>query len=211
MLDAEIRPYTEKTLARLAQYLIVRGYTANMVTLLGAAMAVPAFLALMFQAYSVALGFILINRLCDGLDGVIARHSKAGPTDFGGFLDIVMDFIFYGGVVFFFSLGQPESAAIAVFLLFSIMGTGSSFLAYAAIAEKRGMAVKKRQGKAFFQAGGLMEGTETIIFFVLICLMPESFSLLALIFSLLCWVTTFNRISEAYRSFIPVKNPDESA
>ena len=48
------------------------------------------------QAYGVALLLILLNRVMDGLDGAVARH--AGATDFGGYLDIVCDFLFYSGV-----------------------------------------------------------------------------------------------------------------
>lgn len=209
MLDAEMRPYTEKSLTRLGQYLIGWGFTANMVTLLGAALAVPAFMALMFQAYPVALAFIFLNRLCDGLDGVIARSSKTGPTDFGGFLDVLLDFIFYSGVIFFFALGQPDTLFAAAFLIFSLTGTSTSFLAYAAIAEKRGIKSEKRGKKSFFHAGGLMEGTETILFLITICLMPNAFVPLALIFSLLCWITTFGRANEAYRNFTTEKKTEE--
>ena len=51
------------------------------------------------EAYGWALATLLLNRMCDGLDGVVARLTQ--PTDFGGYLDIVCDFLFYAFVPFF--------------------------------------------------------------------------------------------------------------
>ncbi|MFA0698669.1 CDP-alcohol phosphatidyltransferase family protein, partial [Vibrio sp. 10N.222.49.C9] len=76
--------------------------------------------------------------ICDGLDGALARRQ--GITDAGGFLDISLDFLFYSMVPFAFVLANPEANAIAgAFLIFSFIGTGSSFLAFAVMAGKRGI------------------------------------------------------------------------
>ena len=85
----------------------------------------------------IALLLILLNRVADGVDGAIAR--RLGSTDLGGYLDILCDFIFYAAVPLGFALARPENGAAAAFLIFSFVGTGSSFLAYAAIAAKRGL------------------------------------------------------------------------
>ena len=76
------------------------------------------------EAYSWALGALLLNRMCDGLDGTVARLSQ--PTDFGGYLDIVCDFIFYAFVPFCFAVTHPENAVVAAFLMLSFVGTGNS-------------------------------------------------------------------------------------
>ena len=152
------------------------------------------------QQYVPALIAIAINRLLDGLDGAVARH--AGKTDFGGYLDIVCDFIFYSAVVFGFALARPvENALAAAFLILSFVGTGSSFLAYAILAAKHGMTTTLRGSKAIYYLGGLTEGAETILFFAAICLLPHLFPVLAVIFGALCWVTTVTRILAARRAF----------
>jgi phosphatidylglycerophosphate synthase len=158
--------------------------------------AVPA---LAVGRYDLALVAILANRLADGLDGAVAR--AAGPTDLGGYLDIVLDFLFYSAVVFGVALGRPHEAVWAAFLIFSFVGTGASFLAYAIIAAKRRVTTETRGRKSIFYLGGLAEGTETILAFVLICLFPAAFPWIAGAFGAMCWITTASRIWQAARAF----------
>ena len=185
----------------MARPLAGAGVSANGVTLAGFALGLSAVPLLASDAYGWALLAILANRLADGLDGAIARRS--GPTDLGGYLDIVCDFLFYAGVVFGFALARPENALPAAFLIFSFVGTGSSFLAFAILAAKRGLATAARGRKSFYHLGGLTEGSETIALFVAVCLLPDAFPLLAWIFGALCWITTVSRILGAAATFRP--------
>ena len=71
--------------------------------------------------------------------------DSRGSTDLGGFLDIVLDFIVYAGMVFAFAVADPGANALAAaFLLFAFMGTGSSFLAFAMMAAKRRLSTDLR-------------------------------------------------------------------
>lgn len=203
MLDSKIRPYIDPPLNRLAKYLSRFGVTANIVTVIGFIFALCCFVALSFGAYGVAILFIILNRLMDGLDGPISRQTSA--TDLGGYLDIVFDFIFYSGTIFFFALGADDgtkyTALAAAFLIFSFMGAGTSFLAYAIVAAKRGENHEEQGKKSFFYAQGLAEGTETIITLLLICFFPHNFIVIAYVFGVVCWLTTAGRIMLAYNSF----------
>lgn len=183
-----------------ARLLIDSGWTANQVTVFGFIIGLLAIPAIAFEAYLMALVLILLNRLSDGLDGAVARRT--GPTDRGGFLDITLDFIFYSSIPFAFALADPfDNALAAAFLIFSFIGTGCSFLAYAIMAEKRGITTDIRGRKSLYYLGGLTEGTETIALFVAVCLLPVWFPVLAVIFGLLCWVTTATRIYAGWISF----------
>jgi phosphatidylglycerophosphate synthase len=144
------------------------------------------------------LTLILLNRLADGLDGAVARRTRL--TDFGGYLDILCDFIFYAAVAFGFALGRPENAIAAAFLMLSFVGTGTSFLAYAIMAAKRQVTTDLRGAKSLYYIGGLTEGTETIAVFVAFCLFPGAFAPLAYVFGALCWLTTASRIATAWRT-----------
>jgi phosphatidylglycerophosphate synthase len=169
---------------------------------------VAAWAALAAALYPLALGLILANRLADGLDGAVAR--RRGLTDLGGYLDIVLDFFFYAGVPFFFAVGRPDAALPAAFLVFSFVGTGSSFLAFAALAAKRGVKTQIRGRKSIYYLGGLTEGTETIGLFVLICLLPGYFALFAWTFGVLCWITAAGRVAAAVATLwdsAPVPEP----
>jgi len=199
MLDARLRPFIEPLLDRLGRPLAARDIGANQVTLFGFAIGLGAVPALAANAYWLALLLILASRVLDGVDGAVARAST--PTDFGGFLDIVFDFVFYASVPLGFAMADPANALPAVFLLVSFMGTGASFLAYAVLAAKRGFAMDLRGRKAFYYLGGLTEGFETILCFVLMCLFPGAFATLAWIFGAMCWITTASRVLAARSAF----------
>jgi len=200
MLDAAMRKLIDPPLGSAASVLKRVGVTANAITVAGFLPGLGAAIALGCGAYGVALALILVNRIMDGLDGAVARQTTT--TDLGGYLDIVGDFIFYGAVPFGFAVAAPEVNALpAAFLLVSFIGTGSSFLAYAVVAEKRKITTSIRGVKSFYYLGGLTEGTETIGFFIVCCLLPQHFPTLAWIFGALCWITTVTRVLAAAVTF----------
>ncbi|MFO0877767.1 MAG: CDP-alcohol phosphatidyltransferase family protein [Gemmataceae bacterium] len=209
MFDSRLRPLIDPPLRRLALVLAHFRLSANAVTWLGFLLGAAGWLALAFTQYPLALACILANRLCDGLDGALARVTTL--TDLGGYLDIVLDFLFYAGVPFFFAVGRPADALPAAFLVFSFVGTGSSFLAFAVLAARRGLTTEKHGKKALYYLGGLTEGTETIALFVLVCLRPDWFGIAAWIFGGLCWLTTLTRIITAMVTFREASPPPESA
>ncbi len=85
-------------------------------------------------------------------------------------------------------------------LLFAFIGTGSSFLAFAALAARHQIANPGYAHKSLYYLGGLTEGTETILLFVLGCLFPAHFAWLAWLFGALCWLTTATRICSGYQT-----------
>ncbi|EDP60290.1 CDP-alcohol phosphatidyltransferase family protein [Vibrio sp. AND4] len=193
MLDSLSIKIIKWPLTRSAKLIDKCGVTANQTTLFGFALGCLALPALLAEQYELALVFILLNRICDGLDGALARIQ--GITDAGGFLDISLDFLFYSLIPFGFVLANPDQNAIAgAFLIFSFIGTGSSFLAFAIMASKRGIDNPVYKHKSLYYMSGLTEGTETIGCFVLFCLFPQHFTVIAYIFGAACWFTTFTRI-----------------
>lgn len=207
MLDVGVRRLIDPLLDRFAKTLARAGVTATTITIIGFGFGAVGCAALGVRRYDLALACIALNRLADGLDGAVARQR--GATDLGGYLDIVLDFIFYSGVPFAFAISRPEFSLPAAFLIYSFIGTGGSFLAYAVFAAKRTAASKCERQKSFFYSAGLMEGTETIVFFVLFCLFPERFAILAWTFGALCWLTTALRIASAVSTFRAV--PESSS
>lgn len=194
-------------LAQSANLLDRCGITANQTTIFGFALGCVAFPALIFEQYTLALLLIIANRICDGLDGALARIQ--GITDAGGFLDISLDFLFYSLIPFGFVLANPDQNAVAgAFLIFSFIGTGSSFLAFAVMAGKRGIENPVYQHKSLYYMSGLTEGTETIACFILFCLLPNHFALIAYLFGAACWFTTLTRI---YSGFMTLKQSRDQA
>lgn len=199
MFDSRIRRHLDPISDRLGRGLAGIGVTANAVTITGAVFGLAAFAAISQQLYLLGLSLIVLNRIADGLDGAVARHQ--GLTDFGGFLDIVFDFIFYALVPLGFALAEPGNALAACFLVVSFIGTGSSFLTFAIMAEKRGISTTIRGRKSIYYLGGLTEGTETIAVLLAMCLFPGWFDVIAWGFGGLCWLTTASRVYWAYETF----------
>ena len=189
--------------------LAAKRITADQVSIAGFIVGLLGATAIGFQLYFIGMILILINRLADGIDGCLARLTS--PTDSGAYLDIVLDFIFYSSVVFGFGCADPAANALAAAaLIFSFIGTGSSFLAYAIMAERYQLKDLRLPDKGFYYLGGLAEGTETIIFFILFCLFPSFFPVLAWIFAVCCWLSTLMRILYGYRSLkLKEANPHE--
>ena len=200
MFDARIRKIIEPPTNRLASWFVGRGISADQITLVGFFVGILTIPALWLGYPLVALMLIGLNRLADGLDGAVARQTA--PTDRGGFLDICLDFFFYSAVPFGFALMDPTQNALpACFLIFSFIGTGASFLAFAIFAEKRGISTDLRGQKSLYYLGGLTEGFETILFLVLICLFPGAFWWMAIVFGLLAWITATTRVIAGWRLF----------
>jgi len=199
MFDPLLRRLVDPVVDPIGGWLDSRGLSADTVTITGFAIGIGGGVALAFQLYTLALILIAINRIVDGIDGAVARHH--GATDFGGFLDIVCDFIVYAGVVFGFAVGRPDMAVPAAFLIFSFMGTGSSFLAFAILAAKRGITTEARGNKVIYYVGGLAEGGETMVVLFAICLFPDWFDWIAYAYAVLCWLTTAGRVAQAKITF----------
>ena len=193
MLDGAIRPKIDPALNALAQLFVRAGLTANMVTTLGLLIGLLAALAIVFHLYWLGLILLLISRICDGVDGAVARIN--GKSDFGGYIDIVFDFIFYGVVPLAFIIADPAANAVAGgVLIFAFYANGASFLAFAIMAEKHGLTTDQRGEKSIFFTTGLAEATETIAVFVAFCLFPSYFALIAYLFAVVCFYTTAVRI-----------------
>lgn len=201
MIDARLQVPVRAVLHPLAQALAARGVGADQITLAGFALGALALPALALGHWGLALALILTNRMLDGLDGEVARLN--GPTDRGAFLDIAFDFVFYALVPLGFALHDPAAYALpAAILIASFTGTGSSFLAFAVIAAKRGQTAPAFPSKGIYYLGGLTEGFETIALFVTICLFPTAFPWLALVFAAACTVSTGLRWSQGWQAFV---------
>jgi phosphatidylglycerophosphate synthase len=200
MLDRAAIALLRPVLERGARALQRLGFSANAVTGLGFVIGMAAALAIAQRRYGIGLALMLASRLCDGFDGALARLTQ--PTDRGAFLDIVLDFLFYASIPLAFAVSSPAERALpAAVLLAAFIGTGSSFLAYAVLAERRGLRSDSYPRKGIFYLGGLTEASETLICFALMCLLPSFFALWAYGFALLCGLTIVMRVWAGWRAF----------
>lgn len=202
MLDAYARKLIDPPLDRVGGLLARAGVGANAVTLVGLGLGLLAAISIVFEQFTLALWLVLASRVADGLDGAIARASTR--TDFGGYLDITADFAFYGAIPMAFILYDPATNGIVgAVLLLSFYVNGASFLGYAILAAKKGLDTRAQGVKSLYYSNGILEGTETILFFVILCLAPRFFMPLAWLFAIACFATAILRVWGAYQAFGP--------
>ncbi len=200
MFDGTMRRLIDPPLNAAGRRLARTGIGADVITIAGFAIGVAAAVAIALGVFDVALILIALNRLFDGLDGAVARATA--KTDRGGYLDIVLDFAFYGMIPLAFALSNPAANALAAaVLLTSFYANGAAFLAFSTMAAKRGLETTAQGMKSLYYIGGLAEGTETIAVFVVFCLWPEAFAALALAFAAVCFVSAVARVIIAVRTF----------
>ncbi|PPE65670.1 CDP-alcohol phosphatidyltransferase family protein [Caldimonas caldifontis] len=210
MLDRAALRALQPVLHRLALGLHRRGVGADAVTWSGFSIGLAGAAAIALSQPLLGLALILLSRLCDGLDGALARLTR--PTPRGAFLDVTLDFLFYASIPLAFALADPPANALpAAVLLAAFIGTGSSFLAFAVLAERQSLRSEVYPQKGFYYLGGFTEATETLICFALMCLWPQHFPWWAYGFAVLCGLTLLTRVAAGWQVFGRVTQHDKDA
>ena len=201
MFDRHLQKLTQKPLSFFAK-IILKYISANQITIIGFIFGLMMCLFIYIELFFLAIFFLILNRICDGLDGVMARLMV--PTYLGAYLDIVLDFIFYSAFILIFGLLDTSNIIITCLLLFSYICTGTTFLAQAIIQPKLDLVQKDESldidiPKSFYYSAGLIEGTETILFMIMCLLFPNLYFFFGLIFVILCLLTALSRILIFYK------------
>jgi len=181
MLDAILRRNTESVLAPAAARLATLGVRANALTLAAFAGGVAALLAIAHRDYLAGLGFLLLGRLLDGLDGPVARRE--GPTAGGAYLDTTLDFLAGAAVPFAFALAQPDRALAAMFLMLGLVARAGALIG------------QVRLGAVAGQLATLIGKTELFAAFALACLFPNWFSIIAYAVGIACFIAVGARVA----------------
>ncbi len=201
MLDSRLRERIRPVLDETGTALAAMGVTASQVTLAAFATGCLSVLAICAGAYWTGLLLLVISRTGDGLDGAVARATQR--TDFCGFLEIVLNCLFYGLIPLAFVLADPAANAVAgAVLLVCFYGNTASFLAFAIMVEKQ--KIQGLPAKSFYFRTDLEGPFETCTIFALACLFPGWFPVLVCIFATVCIYTIFSRIVLAYKNWSKV-------
>jgi phosphatidylglycerophosphate synthase len=200
MFDRTLNAVLQRPLQRLASGVTALGWRADQMTWAGFMLGLSAFPLIALGYTQWAILSILLNRLADGLDGAMARQTRA--TDRGAFLDISLDFLFYASIPLAFAVADPlRNGLPSAVLIYSFIGAGCTFLAFAVLAAKRDMVSTNYPNKGFYFLGGLTEGAETLVVLLLMCIRPQWFSTLAYGFAGLCALTTVTRLAAGVKAF----------
>ena len=196
MLDTRMRALTGPALDAAGRRLARAGVPPAGLTIAGWAAGAGACAATAFRAWPLALVLWLANRVADGLDGPTAR-AAGKATEAGGFLDIVVDFSVYAGVILGLAIALPAARLACVAVLTAYYISGTAFLALSSLAERRRVRLGDERSLRF--VGGLAEGTETIAVYTLLFLLPQDAVVIVWAFTAVVAITAAQRVALGLR------------
>ncbi len=195
MVDKLLRVHKEQMLVPVAARL-GGAVSPNALTVVAAGAGLAAAASAWQQRYALSLALWAVNRVLDGLDGTVAR-THGTQSDFGGYLDIVLDTVVYALLPLGLIAGRPSAAgwlALAA-LLSSFYINGASWMFLAALLEKRQHGAHARgELTTITMPAGLIEGAETVAFYALFLLLPVWAAPLFWVMAVLVTVTIIQRL-----------------
>lgn len=195
MVDKVLREPKESILGVLTRGPIRRVHPV-LVTLAALLVGLAAAVAAWQEAFLLALLLWIINRVLDGLDGTLARMTSR-QSDLGAYLDILGDHVVYAAIPIGLALanGTPMAFLATLILLASFYVNGASWMYLAALLEKRNTGAAVRgELTTVTMPGGLIEGAETILFYMLFLLLPGLLVPLFVLMAVLVFITTLQRV-----------------
>ena len=203
MFDHLLRALKDRLLAPVARAL-GPGVSPTVVTLLACVVGLGAAAAAAGGRFGLGLALWAGNRTLDGLDGTLARvHDR--QTDFGGYLDILLDFLVYAAVPIGLARGawedaQPWLPFAALALLASFFVNAASWMYLSALLEGRRAGAEARgELTSVTMPPGLVAGTETVILYSCFFLFPARLAELYALMAALVGVTIGQRLVWARR------------
>jgi phosphatidylglycerophosphate synthase len=198
MFDDLLRKLKDRLLAPVAVELGAR-ISPNAITLIACLAGLAAALFAWQGRRGLALLLWLGNRVLDGLDGTQARvHAR--QSDFGGYLDIVLDFVVYAAIPLALMLSQPALLIPGAFLLATFFVNAASWMYLAAILERRQAGASSRgELTTITMPPGIVAGTETVLFFTAMIAWPTARATLFTVMAALVMVNVVQRLVWARR------------
>ena len=203
MFDDKMRLIKDAMFSPLAR--LVQELPPWLFTVIGLGVGLATAVALWQQLYMLGFFLWFFNRVFDALDGLVAR-LRGAQSDFGGYLDIVVDFLVYAAIPVGLVAGVRETATSTgsvqaitialIFLLCTYYVNAASWMYLAAILEKRNLSHSDRLTTITMPAG-IIGGTETILFYTAFIFFPSLLVWLFSLMGLLIVVTIVQRLGWA--------------
>lgn len=193
MFDEYLRRLKDRLFAPFAR-MLGANISPNAVTSLAFVFGMAAAYAASQRRFLLATILWLLNRVLDGLDGTQARvHHR--QSDFGGYLDIVLDFVVYAAIPVGLVIANPELASRGLLLLASFFVNAASWMYLAAILERRQSgAAARAELTTITMPPGVVAGTETVLFYTAMLVWPLANMVLFPVMAVLVMVNVIQRL-----------------
>ncbi len=174
----------------------------DIITLAAFTAGIACASAALTGSLKAALLLWILNRILDGLDGAVARRYKK-QSDEGAYLDIMTDFTVYAAIPLALAW-QYNSVLLwkaTAFLLGTFYINAVSWMYLSALLEKKKKQSDNRLFTSVEMPSGIVEGTETIIFYSLFFILPAYLVWIFSIMAILTFITVIQRLFFALRNF----------
>jgi phosphatidylglycerophosphate synthase len=192
MFDASLRHIKDIALRSAARALSPLPPMA--ITLLGFVLGLGAAWCASQGGYIAAFILFWFGRICDGLDGAVARLTNK-QSALGGYIDLMCDFIVYAAIPIgiWWSMQLPGAALALITMLAAFYVNAASWMLLSAIVEN------KQTTTTVAMSTGIIEGFETLLAYSLFLLLPASHVGLFYGFALLVFISALQRVVWAVR------------
>lgn len=187
MIDTKLRSSVQPLFDLLGKGLAKAGLTPDTIT-------ISAFIIGILAAISLGNGFIItslvllwLSGLLDVLDGTVARLTQHS-SKVGAYLDLIFDRIVEGVIILGFYGWMPELGWALLIFMVGAMFNFTTFLVAASLFDNNGK-------KSMHYDVGLVERTETFIFFTVMMLLPNYAFVLLMFFNIIMIITGIIRFS----------------
>ena len=188
MLDIPLRRYILPILATPAARVAALGSSVNSLRVAGFVVGIAALPAIWRRAYLLGLALVAVGRL---LDVMASAGASLKPRErYDRYLSLVLDLIWTASMPLAFALGEPNRALAAMFLMFGLAARAAALSAEAQVMPGP---VASMQG---FGAN-LIGKTEIFVAYVLACIFPDRFSIIAYALGMVCFVMTGSLVASA--------------
>jgi archaetidylinositol phosphate synthase len=189
MIEKYLRPVYESVFVKPVAPLFAKRMTPNRVTYYSCLSGVIAGLFLMLGLPIFAIIALLISGYLDTLDGTLARMAGK-VTSQGAVYDIMSDRIVEFAVILgLYAVDPLHRGSLTLIMMGSCFVCVTSFLIV-------GIFTPNDSQKSFHYSSGLIERTETFLFFMAMIWFPKHFALLAVVFTSLVLFTSYRRVEK---------------
>ncbi len=193
MIDSKARHIFQPAFDRIGKGLVSMKISPNQITIVAFVLGLCVGPAVILNKLGIALMLLWISGFLDVLDGSVARltgkSSKAGA-----FMDLIMDRMVEASLIIGFAISFPQYSFMYILFLTMVIFNFSTFMAAGALYQNTG-------NKSMHYDVGLIERTETFIFFSLMLIIPYYTNWILMVLNILILYTgliRFNRfIKEA--------------
>ena len=188
MLEQKFRNYYQQILVDPCAKLCGNRISPCQITYLAGITGVLVIPVLYWHASILACILILISGFLDTLDGTLARVNNS-MSDYGSALDITMDRVVEWAIILGMLLYSPDRGIYVVLMLGSSFFCVTTFLVV-------GIFTPNNSHKSFHYSSGFMERAEAFVFFLIMILLPQTFAIMAILYTILVTLTGVIRMQQ---------------